>query len=134
MRPIEPAGWLRGPGFTHAFATEGEELIYFSGVIGNDPATGEIVAGGMVEQFGQAVQNIVTVAQAGGANPNQVMFLRIYVTDRDAYMNELPAIGKAFRDAFGKHYPAMTFLVVSGLFDPRSLVEIDGVAAIKPSQ
>ncbi|MFQ5473490.1 MAG: RidA family protein [Dehalococcoidia bacterium] len=134
MRAIEPTGWLRGPGFTHAFATEGEDLIYFSGVIGNDPTTGEIVGGGMVEQFEQAIRNVVAVAQAGGANPEQVMFLRIYVTDRDAYMSSLPAIGEAFRNAFGKHYPAMTFLVVSGLFDPRSLVEIDGVAAIRSSQ
>jgi enamine deaminase RidA (YjgF/YER057c/UK114 family) len=71
------------------------------------------------------------VAQAAGAAPDQVMFLRVYVTDRDAYMSDLQAIGKAFRDVFGSHYPAMTFLAISGLFDPRSLVEIDGVAVVK---
>ncbi len=130
MRAIEPAGWLRGPGFTHAFATEGEDLVHFSGVIGNDPTTGQMVEGGMVEQFGQALRNVAAVSKAGGAEPDQIMFLRIYVTDRDAYMNDLPALGKAFRDSIGKHYPAMTFLVVSGLFDPRALVEIDGVAAV----
>ena len=130
MRAIEPAGWLRGPGFTHAFVTEGEDLIHFSGVIGNDPTTGQMVEGGMVEQFGQALRNVAAVSKAGGAEPDQIMFLRIYVTDRDAYMNDLLALGKAFRDSIGKHYPAMTFLVVSGLFDPRALVEIDGVAAV----
>lgn len=130
MRSIEPKGWLRGPGFTHAFATEGEDQIHFSGVIGNDPTTGQIVDGGMVEQFGQALRNVVTVANAGGAEPDQIMFLRIYVTNRDAYMGDLPALGKAFGDSIGKHYPAMTFLVVSGLFDPRALVEIDGVATV----
>lgn len=130
MRPVEPEGWLRGPGFTHAFATEGEELMYISGVVGNDPKTGEMAEGGMVEQFAQAVRNVAAVAEAGGALPDGVMFLRIYVTDRDAYTRNLQAIGQAFREVFGKHYPAMTFLVVSGLFDPRSLVEIDGVAAV----
>lgn len=130
MRAIEPDGWLRGPGFTHAFATESEDLIHFSGVISNDPTTGQIVDGGMVEQFGQALRNVVTVANAGGANPDQIAFLRIYVTDRDAYMSALPALGNTFRDSIGKHYPAMTFLVVSGLFDPRARVEIDGVAAV----
>jgi enamine deaminase RidA (YjgF/YER057c/UK114 family) len=130
MRAIEPEGWLRGAGFTHAFATKGEELIYFSGVIGNDPATGQMVGSGMVEQFAQALRNIVTVARAGGAKPDQIMFLRIYTTDRKAYMSNLPALGEAFRATIGKHYPAMTFLAVEGLFDPRSLIEIDGVAAV----
>ena len=130
MRAIDPEGWLRGPGFTHAFATEGEDLIHFSGVIGNDPTTGEMIEGGMAEQFGQALRNVVAVAKAGGAEPDRIAFLRIYTTDREAYMNALPALGKAFRDSIGKHYPAMTFLVVSGLFDPRALVEIDGVAAV----
>lgn len=133
MRPVEPEGWLRGPGFTHAFATEGEELLYFSGVIGSDPRTGEMAEGGMVPQFARAVRNVAEVARAGGAGPEQVMFLRIYVTDRDAYMGNLKAIGEAFREVFGSHYPAMTFVVVSGLFDPRSVVEIDGVAAIPRS-
>lgn len=74
-------------------------MVYFSGVIGSDPATGAIAEGGMVEQFAQAVRNVA-------------------------------AVGKSFRSVFGNHYPAMTFLVVSGLFDPRSMVEIDGVAAV----
>jgi len=130
MRVIEPKGWLRGPGFSHAFTTEGEDLVYFSGVIGADPTTGEISGEGMVEQFAQAVRNVADVVAAAGGTPEQVTFLRIYVTDREAYTANLTAIGEAFREVFRSHYPAMTFLVVSGLFDPRSLVEIDGVAAI----
>lgn len=130
MRVVEPEGWLRGPGFSHAFATEGEDLLYISGVIGNDPKTGEIAGDTMVDQFSQAVRNLAEVAAAGRSSPRHVLFLSIYVTDRDAYMNNLREIGKAFRDTFGDHYPAMTFLVVSGLFDPRSLVEIDGVAVV----
>jgi enamine deaminase RidA (YjgF/YER057c/UK114 family) len=59
------------------------------------------------------------------------MFLRIYVTDRQAYMSNLQGIGRAFREVFGGHFPAMTFLVVNGLFVPEALVEIDGVAAIR---
>lgn len=131
MRAIHPDGWLRGPGFTHAFATEGENLVYFSGVIGSDPATGQIAVGGMVEQFAQAARNVAEVVTTAGASADQVMFLRIYVTDREAYMGNLKPIGEAFRHVFGDHYPAMTFLVVSGLFDPRSVVEIDGVVALK---
>lgn len=131
MHVVEPEGWLRGPGFSHAFATEGEDLLYISGVIGNDPKTGQIAGDSMVEQFARAVRNVADVSRAGGSSPDRVLFLRIYVTDRDAYMNNLREVGKEFRAVFGDHYPAMTFLAVSGLFDPRSLVEIDGVAAIQ---
>ena len=130
MRAIEPEGWLRGPGFTHAYATEGEDLVYISGVVGNDPRTGTMVDGGMVEQAAQAFRNIVEVAGAAGAAAERVAFLRVYVTDRDAYMSNLREIGRAFRDAFGGHYPAMTFLVVGGLFVPGSLIEVDGVATL----
>jgi enamine deaminase RidA (YjgF/YER057c/UK114 family) len=130
MRAVEPEGWPRGFGFTHAFATEGEDVVLFSGVTGTDPATGQLVADGMVEQISQAFRNVATVVGAAGAEPSRVMFLRVYVTDRQAYMSSLKEIGRAFRDVFGGHFPAMTFLVVSGLFVPEALVEIDGVAAI----
>jgi enamine deaminase RidA (YjgF/YER057c/UK114 family) len=130
MRAVEPEVWPRGFGFTHAFATEGEDVVLFSGVVGSDPATGQLVAGGMVEQISQTFRNVATVVGAAGAEPSQVMFLRIYVTDRQAYISNLKEIGRAFRDVFGGHFPAMTFLVVSGLFVPEALVEIDGVAAI----
>lgn len=131
MRPIEPQGWQRGAGFTHGFATEGEDALLFSGVIGNDPTTGKMVKGGMVEQVAQALRNVAAVIAAAGAQPSQVMFLRIYVTDRQAYMDNLRDIGRAFRQIFGSHFPAMTFLVVSGLFSADALVEIDGVATIR---
>lgn len=85
----------------------------------------------MVEQVAQALRNLATVVKAGGAQPNDVIFLRIYVTDRQAYMDNLRDVGRAFREIFGHHFPAMTFLVVGGLFSTDALVEIDGVATIK---
>ncbi len=131
MRLIEPEGWLRGPGFAHAFATEGEDVVLFSGVIGNNRTTGSMVNGGMVEQVAQAVRNVAAIVSAAGSEPRRVMFLRIYVTDRQAYIDNLRDIGRAYRDVFGKHFPAMTFLVVSGLFIAEAMVEIDGVATLK---
>lgn len=130
MRPVEPEGWARGRGFTHAFATEGEDVVLFSGVNGAERGTGQMVPGGMAEQVAQAFRNVATVVRAAGAEPNRVMFLRIYVTDRDAYASNVQEIGQAFREVFGAHYPAMTFLAVSGLFVPEALVEIDGVATV----
>lgn len=131
MRAIEPEGWLQGPGFTHAFATQGEDVVIFSGVIGNDPQSGKLADGEMVGQAAQAVRNIADVVSAAGSNPGDVMFLRIYVTDREAYMSNLRDIGRAFREVFGDHYPAMTFIGVTGLFVAEALIEIDGVAVLR---
>jgi len=133
MRAIHPEGWQRGPGFTHAFATEGEDVVLISGVIGNDPATGALAGDSMMEQAARAFRNVVEVARAAGSDANRVAFLRVYVTDREAYMGSLKEIGRAFKDAFGGHYPAMTFLVVSGLFVPGALIEVDGVALLPGS-
>lgn len=130
MRAIHPDGWQRGPGFTHAFATEGEDVVLISGVIGNDPTTGALVGEGMVEQAARAFTNVVEVARTGGSDAERVAFLRVYVTDREAYMANLKEIGRAFTDAFGGHYPAMTFLAVAGLFVPGALIEVDGVATL----
>ncbi len=85
----------------------------------------------MVGQAAQAVRNVAAVARAAGAAPERVMFLRIYVTDREAYMDKLQEIGRAFRDVFGNHFPAMTFLAVGGLFIANALIEIDGVVAVE---
>jgi enamine deaminase RidA (YjgF/YER057c/UK114 family) len=130
MREIHPEGWQAGPGFSWAFASEGEQVAVLSGCIGNDPRTGAMVAGGMVEQTAQALRNIVELAEAAGSDAAQIMFLRLYVTDRQAYMDNLRPIGRAFREILGGHYPAMTFLAITGLFSPDALIEIDGVAAI----
>lgn len=130
MRLVHPEGWARGPGFSHAILTEGERLLYFSGVIGADTRSGRLVDAALVPQFRRALTNIREVLAAAGARPADVIMLRIYCTDGTGYRANLRDIGAAFREVFEGHYPAMTFLEVKGLFSEGALVEIDGVAAV----
>ena len=58
--------------------------------------------------------------------------LTYYVTDLKAYKDNLRAIGTAYRDVFGHHYPATTLVEVRTLFHPDALVEIEAVAVCQP--
>jgi enamine deaminase RidA (YjgF/YER057c/UK114 family) len=124
-----PAGWPRGSGYAHAVVAEGR-LLFIAGQIGWDPVSGRIVDGGLVEQTSQAFRNIVAVLAAAGADPSHLVRLTWFITDRDAYLRDRKAIGAAYRDVIGRHFPTMSVLVVAGLLEPGAVVEIEATAVI----
>jgi enamine deaminase RidA (YjgF/YER057c/UK114 family) len=50
--------------------------------------------------------------------------------DRRAYADARAAIGKAYREIMGDHYPAMSLVVVAGLLEEKALVEIEATAMV----
>jgi len=114
-------------GFSHAAAASGR-LVFVAGQIGEGP--GEEIPGGMAEQMDVACGNVVTALRAAGAEPEQVVWMQIFTTDVAAYREASREIGAAYRKHFGKHYPAMALVEVSGLFEPAALVELTAVAAV----
>src|SRR5687768_18503285 len=79
----------------------------------------------MAAQVRRALDNIVVVLRAAGAEPGHVVRLTWYVTDRTEYLAARREIGDAYRALFGDHYPAMSVIVVAGLLDARAQVEIE---------
>jgi 2-aminobenzoate-CoA ligase len=130
-RPI-PEGWGRGSGYSHAVVAEGKQ-VFIAGQIGWDPVTHVVASGGIVAQARQAFENIVAVLRAAGAEPEQLVRLTWFITDREAYLRETPAIGAAYRDVVGRHYPAMSVIVVSALLEPGAQIEIEATAVIPHS-
>jgi len=124
-----PDGWERGSGYSHAVVAEGRQL-FIAGQIGWDHATQTLVTGGFVAQTRQALANIVAVLAAGGAGPAHIVRLTWFITDRDAYLGASEAIGVAYRDVIGRHFPAMSVIVVSGLLASGAQVEIEATAVI----
>ena len=113
-------------GFAHAAAAG--SLVVLGGQTGSD-ATGRIGApGDLVAQFAQAVRNVATALRAAGSGPERALKLTYYVTDVRAYRASLGPIGAAYREVFGRHYPATSLFEVGGLFDPDALVEIECMA------
>ena len=127
-----PAGWSRGSGYSHAVAAEGRQL-FIAGQIGWDPVSLKVVPGGIVAQSRQAFTNIAAVLASAGATPAHLVRLTWFITDRDAYLRERTAIGSAYREVLGRHFPAMSVVVVAGLLEPGAEVEIEATAVV-PSE
>lgn len=81
-------------------------------------------------QFLQALDNVIAVVRAAGGGTDHIVKLMAFVTDMDDYRAARKAIGQGWRERFGKHYPAMSLVRVSGLIEPGAKVEIEGVAVI----
>lgn len=126
---IQPAGWPVPQGYSNAVAASGRQ-IFLAGQVGWDPATGAFVGDDLATQAAQALANVVAVLQAAGAEPRHLTRLTWYVTDRAEYLAARPAIGAAYRAVIGRHYPAMSLLVVHSLLEELAKVEIEATAVI----
>lgn len=124
-----PHGWSRGSGYAHAVVADGRQ-VFIAGQIGWDPATETLVNGGFVAQTRQALANIVAVLSAAGATPQHLVRLTWFITDREAYLTGRTAIGTAYREVIGRHFPAMSVIVVSALVEPGAQIEIEATAVV----
>jgi enamine deaminase RidA (YjgF/YER057c/UK114 family)/acyl-CoA hydrolase len=92
-------------------------------------ADAEVVAsgGGFLAEFDSALANLVAAVREAGGAPADLLQLRVFVTDLDAYLAARGGLGESFRARLDAHYPAMTLVEVSGLIGGGQ-VEIDGLA------
>lgn len=123
---LNPEELAPARGFSHV--TIAGDTVWLGGQIGSD-RTGKVVElGDVVAQFARAIRNVAIALRAAGCVPADTVKLTYYVTDLQVYRRNLSAIGAAYREVFGRHYPASTLIEVHSLFDPNALVEIDAVA------
>jgi enamine deaminase RidA (YjgF/YER057c/UK114 family) len=129
MNIVQPPGWPRPVGYANAVSATGR-TVSVSGQIGWNPVTETFETDEMAAQVRQALDNLVVVLRAAGAEPRHVVRLTWYVTDRVDYVSARREIGEAYRALFADHYPAMSVVVVAGLLDPHARVEIEGTALV----
>ena len=125
---LEPPGWARPRGYSNGIAAEGRQ-IFVSGQIGWN-AEQKIVSDDFTLQTRQALSNIIDVLACAGAGPQNIVRLTWYVTSRDEYNASTAAIGTIYRELIGRHYPAMSVVIVAGLLEPRAKVEIEATAVV----
>ena len=118
-----PSGWNNG-----MLAPAGGRVLFVAGQTAR-AEDGRVPEIGFVEQFGQALDAILT-----GGTASDIGRLTVFVTDVDAYRTNLKPLGTAYRQRMGKHFPAMALLEVKGLVDPNALIEIEATAVIGPPQ
>lgn len=127
-RVLQPAGWARPRGYANGVAAEGRQ-VFVAGQVGWDENQ-RFVSDDLAAQARQALFNVVAVLAEAGARPEHLVRLTWYVTSRDEYNAALAEIGSAYRELIGRHYPAMSVVVVAGLLEPRAKVEIEATAVV----
>ena len=99
------------------------DLLFVSGQIALDPATGSIVEGGIEEQTRRVMANVAAILEAGGSSFARVVRTTVYLID----LGEFEAMNRIYATYFPGDKPARVTVEVSRL--PRgSRVEIDAVA------
>lgn len=132
VRPINPRGWPRPHGYTNGMLVpQGRQLLFVAGMVGWDE-TEKIVPGGLVQQFEQALRNVLAVVAEAGGHTEDVVRMLVFVADRGEYLEQRVEIGDAWRRVMGRHFPTMALVQVAGFVEPGARVEIEAVAAVAP--
>src|SRR5689334_20004389 len=131
MNALSPAGWAAPRGYSHGVVATGQ-VVMLAGQIGWNPATSRFESDDLVAQVGQALANVAALVREAGGQPSDVVRLTWFVTDRDAYLARQAELGQAYRAVFGRHFPPMSVVIVSGLVESRALVEIEATAVLPP--
>jgi enamine deaminase RidA (YjgF/YER057c/UK114 family) len=114
--------------YTHVVAATGSRLVFVADQVADD-AQGILVGpGDLTAQAHQAFANVGRGLAAGGAHPEQVAKITIFVV---GYRPECLAAIEAGRVAlFGDHKPADSLVGVETLSDPGYLIEVEAVAVL----
>jgi enamine deaminase RidA (YjgF/YER057c/UK114 family) len=88
--------------------------------------SGAVIGETPYEQAVEILGKLLHELQRAGAGPADVIQTRVYVTD----ISRADEVGRAHGDVFADYRPLMTMVEVSGLIDPRMLVEIEAVAYV----
>ncbi|MGH2810312.1 MAG: Rid family detoxifying hydrolase, partial [Actinomycetota bacterium] len=101
-------------------------LVITAGQIPLDPATGEIVDGGVAQQAERVLENLKAVLEAAGAGFDQVLKTTVFLDS----MDDFAAMNEVYERYFKEPYPARSTIEVSRL--PKdALVEIEATAVIE---
>ena len=124
---INPASLPAPSGYSHG--TLSGNTLHLGGQTALD-ANMRIVEGGIVEQFRQALGNVLATLREAGGIPEDLVSLTIYLTDIPDYQAHGREIGRVWRELAGSVYPAMAGIGCTALWQPEALIEILGVAVI----
>jgi len=125
---LQPPGWPRPRGYSNGIAARGRQ-VFVSGMIGWN-AQGEFESDDFAAQARQALRNVVEVLREADARPEHIVRMTWYVVDRREYLAAARALGAAYRELIGEHYPAMTAVEVRALIEERARVEIEVTAVV----
>ena len=125
---IQPEGWAAAKGYANGILTK-DGTLYVGGQIGWT-AEQRFESHDFIGQMEQALRNIMDVVTAAGGVAEDITRLTWYVTDKAEYLARQSEVGAVYRTVLGRHFPAMTMVVVAGLVEDEALLEIEATAVI----
>jgi enamine deaminase RidA (YjgF/YER057c/UK114 family) len=128
LKTLQPNGWAKPAGYANGVSARGR-VISVAGQIGWNKDS-RFETDDFVGQVKQSLQNVVAVLACDGARPEHIVSMTWYFTNKREYLDNLKAVGEAYRATIGRHFPAMTALEVSSLMEERAKVEIQAVAIV----
>ena len=128
MQILQPPGWAKAKGYSNGIAAKGK-LVFVAGQVGWT-GEGKWQARDFAGQFGQALQNVISVLKEAKGEPQHIVRLTWYVISKQEYVSRLREVGQAYRRVLGRHFPAMTLVQVVALVEDRAKVEIEATAVI----
>lgn len=127
---IDPQGLEAPVGYAHVAKITGGTIAHIAGQAPFDHKGNVIGKGDFVAQFAQVMRNLKTAVESVGGKPENYAVLTIYITDMEAYWNNKKPLGRAYREIFGKYFPAITLVEIKRLYNPDCMVEISGIAVL----
>lgn len=125
---ISPDGWAPAKGYANGMLTK-DGLLFVGGQIGWN-AEQVFETHDFIGQMTQALRNILAVVETAGGHAGDITRLTWYVVDKREYLARQAEVGAAYRSVLGRHFPAMTMVVVAGLVEDEALIEIEATAVI----
>ena len=110
---------------SHMFPAGEGSIVYSSGQLGLDPATGKLATGGFEAEVRQAFANLAAVAAEAGATLGNAIKLTLYLTD----LSQFATVNAIMKEAVPEPYPARTTIGVASL-PLGGTFEVEGVFAI----
>jgi len=128
MRTLQPRNWAPPKGYANGIAARGT-TIFVGGQIGWNVQQ-QFESDDFVTQARQALRNVLAVLAEAGAGPQHITRMTWYVVDKREYVASYRALGAAYREVVGRHFPAMTAVQVAALIEDRAKVEIEATAVV----
>jgi enamine deaminase RidA (YjgF/YER057c/UK114 family) len=132
LEAVNPPTLMKPHGYSHAYEVQGGKTLYIAGQVALDREGTLVGPGDLVAQFRQVCENLRAAVGARGGQLADIVKLTVYVLSKADYKARAREIGGVYREYFGRHYPAMTFLEVKGLYDDDRgcAIEIEAVAVL----
>ena len=125
MQVVSTAGAPKAIGpYSQGIVAHG--FVFTAGQIALDPASGEVVPGGIAEQTARVMENLRAILTAAGSGLDRVVKTTVFLAD----MADFAAMNEVYARAFADHKPARSTVAAAGL--PRGVrVEVEAVAEVR---